>query len=202
MKPSEFLQIYRAAEPAVQRIADRAAAIHAAVGQTYDRYLPYAFHLRLTASFVTRFAYLLPECTEDKVQTLYAAAYFHDSLEDARLTYNDLVREFRQLNDAGCAIDVHAAAEAVYALTNEKGRTRAERADERYYAGIRSTPFAPFLKMCDRLANVRYTTLYGLAGRMHDVYLRELPHFLEAIGPVPAPMVETLRGYLDDTLHD
>lgn len=202
MTPSLFLQKYFAEEPAIERIADRAAAIHAAVNQTYGHGLPYAFHLRLTASFVTRFAYLLPDFTEDKLQTLYAAAYFHDSIEDARLTYNDLVHELQLLNDAGCAIDVHAATEAVYALTNEKGRTRAERADERYYAGIRSTPYASFLKMCDRLANVRYTTLHALPSRMHGVYLKELPHFLEAIEPVPAPMVETLRGYLNDTLHD
>ena len=183
-------------------IAERAAACHAAVNQTYGHGLPYAFHLRLTADFVTRFADLLP-VADDEVETLYAAAYFHDTREDARLSYNDLRRIFEELNaHHGTHIHVHDAAEAVYALTNEKGRTRAERADERYYAGIRSTPYASFLKMCDRLANVRYTTLHALPSRMHGVYLKELPHFLEAIGPVPAPMVETLRGYLNDTLHD
>ena len=70
MTPSLFLQKYFAEEPAIERIADRAAAIHAAVNQTYGHGLPYAFHLRLTASFVTRFAYLLPDLTEDKLQTL------------------------------------------------------------------------------------------------------------------------------------
>ena len=38
------------------------------------------------------------------------------------------------------------AAEIVYALTNDKGRTRKERAGEHYYAGIRETPYAPFVK--------------------------------------------------------
>ena len=169
-------------------IAERAAACHAAVTQTYGHGLPYAFHLRLTADFVTRFADLLP-VADDEVETLYAAAYFHDTLEDARLSYNDLRRIFEELNaHHGTHIHVHDAAEAVYALTNDKGRTRTERAGEAYYAGIRATKYAPFLKMCDRLANLRYSTLFCTEQRMAQIYRREMPHFLASIGPVPDAM--------------
>ena len=97
---------------------------------------------------------------------------------------------FDRLNaECGCSIRARDAAEIVYALTNDKGRTRAERAGERYYAGIRQTPFAPYLKMCDRLANLRHSTLFYPRQRMAEVYAQEMPHFLESIGPVPEAMV-------------
>ena len=87
----------------------------------------------------------------------------------------------------------------VYALTNDKGRNRAERAGEAYYAGIRNTPHAPFLKMCDRLANIKFSTLLYPVDRMISIYEKELPHFLEAITKgaktgVPEAMTEELKG--------
>ncbi len=177
-------------------IARHAAACHEAVNQKYGEGLPYSFHLRLTASYACRFAHLLP-ADEDEIETLLAAAYFHDTLEDARLTYNDLTALFTRLNDEhGLSIHVHDAAEAVYALTNDKGRTRSERAGETYYAGIRSTRYAPFLKMCDRLANLRYATLTYPHQRMAEVYRQEMPHFLTSIGPDPQAMVAEAQSVL------
>ena len=76
------------------------------------------------------------------------------------------------------------ATEIVYALTNDKGRTRAERAGENYYKGIRETPYAPFVKLCDRLANVTYTCSIdsGKDGnKMREIYKSEMAHFLPSI---------------------
>ena len=199
MEQNTFLNAYFEQETEIERIAQSAAELHRSVAQTYGGYLPYEFHLRLTAAHVTRFGHLAG-IAPDELQTVYAAAYFHDSLEDARLSYNDLKRRLEGLNAQGCSIHVEEAAEAVYALTNEKGRTREERANAHYYAGIRETRFAPFLKMCDRLANLRASTLYGIRQRMADVYQREMPHFLESIGPVPEAMKLAARGYLDYSL--
>ena len=195
MDKALFIAAYFEQEEAIERIARKAGEIHRNVNQTYGGYLPYEFHLRLVASYVTRFGYLLPIEAKD-LQTVYAAAYFHDSLEDARLTYHDVQKEFAKLNEQGCQIEVDTAAEAVYALTNEKGRTREERANDRYYEGIRKTPYATFLKMCDRLANLRYSTLYGIRQRMAEVYLKEFPHFVEAIGKIPQEMVEEAEKLL------
>lgn len=50
-------------------------------------------------------------------------------------------------------------AEIVYAVTTEKGRTREERANEKYYEGIKKTKYATFVKLCDRLANVAHSKL-------------------------------------------
>ena len=100
------------------------------------------------------------------------------------------------------------ATEIVYALTNDKGRTRAERAGEKYYKGIRETPYAPFVKLCDRLANITYSCSgEGPKGtRMKEVYKSEMPHFLPAIDPhsndprfaVPTEVIEALAEILID----
>jgi hypothetical protein len=80
--------------------------------------------------------------------------------------------------------------EIVYALTNGKGRTRAERANDHYYEGIRKTRLAPFVKMCDRMANIRYGTLFAGKSRIFDIYRKDHWHFIDSIGkgtltPVP-----------------
>ena len=103
------------------------------------------------------------------------------------------------------------ATEIVYALTNDKGRTRAERAGERYYRGIRETPFAPFVKLCDRLANITYSCSNTDADnrRMKEVYKGEMPHFLSAINPhstdprflVPQDVVLRLAECIIDDLE-
>ena len=127
-------------------------------------------------------------------------AYYHDSIEDARQTYNDVTRTARQWMDDEQA---HMAAEIVYALTNDKGRTRAERAGEHYYQGIRQTPYAPMVKLADRLANMTYSCecIDEDNTHMREVYRRELDHFLAGITDdtddvrfsLPSPMLTRLR---------
>ena len=197
MTKDTFITKYFEQEEAIEKIAKKAGALHKSVNQVYNGYLPYEFHLRLTASYVTRYAHLIDIKGED-LQTIYAAAYYHDSMEDARLTYHDVQKTFRELNEEGCDIHVDDAAEAVYALTNEKGRTREERADNRYYEGIRNTPYASFLKMCDRLANLRFSTLFAIQQRMATIYENEMPHFLKAIGNVPEEMVKEAEKLLKE----
>ena len=96
------------------------------------------------------------------------------------------------------------ATEIVYALTNDKGRTRAERAGEHYYKGIRETPYAPFVKLCDRLANMSHSFARGNEANMamRRVYAKELPHFLAAIDAksddprrmLPASIIERMTA--------
>ncbi len=199
MTQQDFLTLYENRRPQVLAIENAAGAVHASVNQHYGKDLPYSFHLRLAASYLTKYGH--QELTDvSEFDTLYAAVYFHDSMEDARMTYNDVKAEFERLNkECGCDIHVVDAAEMVYALTNDKGRTRAERAGEAYYAGIRETAHAPFLKMCDRLANMKFSTLFYPISPMVSVYEKELGHFLESITKgaktgVPEAMVEELKG--------
>lgn len=173
----DFLRLH----PDCRAIADAACQLHQSVNQTYGKdNRPYGYHLTQVAEAVMRYGRELVQDIPGEVPVLLFAAYFHDSIEDARLTYHDVRRRAEHFMDTPAAL---LASEIVYALTNEKGRTRAERANENYYAGIRATPFAPFVKLCDRYANMTYSLSVCPEGDTHmrEVYLREWPHFLQSI---------------------
>ncbi|MDD4823446.1 MAG: HD domain-containing protein [Bacteroidales bacterium] len=131
----------------------------------YDR-APYSVHLAIAAHYADVYSSLLPPDERDHV---LAAVWLHDTIEDCRVTYRDLEKIF------GTSIS-----DMVFAVTNNRGRTREERADESYYKGIRETPYATYIKLCDRLANVRYSLEYNQAN-MLATYRNELPHFLDQV---------------------
>lgn len=164
---------------ALMSMRQMAHMIHSDVNQTYGNGYPYGHHLDMVANCALKYAFHVLDDKKD-FPALMFGAYFHDTIEDARLTYNDVIKAASQFMDQDSAV---SAAEIVYALTNEKGRTRAERAGEKYYSGIRQTPYAPFVKMCDRLAN----TTFSCSGqdatghKMKNIYKSEYPHFIEAI---------------------
>jgi (p)ppGpp synthase/HD superfamily hydrolase len=68
----------------------------------------------------------------------------------------------------------------VYAVTNDKGKNRKERAGDNYYEGIRNTPGAVFVKLCDRIANVQYGKM--TKSRMFEMYEKENPEFIRQLG--------------------
>lgn len=184
--------------PIINEIRNDAHALHASVNHAYDRIRPYGFHLDMVVNWVRK--YIEEVCvSEQDVLPIYFAAFYHDSIEDARLSYNDVMKIAKELMDEEQA---YLATEIVYALTNEKGRNRAERANEKYFAGIREIPYAPFVKLADRLANTSYAFSKGTADslRMSKVYREELPGFLEALKvegtdvrfSLPEAMVEDL----------
>jgi (p)ppGpp synthase/HD superfamily hydrolase len=118
------------------------------------------------------------------LETVIASAWTHDTIEDCRQTYNDVK------NHLGITV-----AEITYALSNEKGRTRAERANSKYYEGIRNTPYAGFIKLCDRLANAKYSKMNG--SRQTETYRTELPHFRDELASVGfQPMWDELTELL------
>jgi len=192
----------------IEEIRQEAHELHRSVNQSYGDGLPYSYHLDMVASGVREFGHLVC-ASETDIVPLFFAAYFHDSIEDARLTYNDVMHRARLHMTEEQAL---LATEIVYALTNDKGRNRAERAGEKYYKGIRETPYASFVKLCDRLANITYTCS-GVDNdnmRMKQVYKQEMPHFLQAITPasvaddrflVPKEVVHRLAECLIDDME-
>ena len=164
----------------IEQIRLAAHELHQNVNQVYGDDLPYGFHLDMVVEGVICYGHLVCMREEDVVP-MFFGAYYHDSIEDARQSYNDVMRTAKKWMTEEQAL---MATEIVYALTNDKGRTRAERAGEKYYQGIRETPYAPFVKICDRLANVTYTCSIdsGRSGnRMREVYKGEMGKFLPAI---------------------
>lgn len=127
---------------------------------TYDG-KPYEVHLQKAIDVAERFINLIPI---DKQEIVLSAIWNHDRIEDTRTTFSDLNKEL--------GIEV---TNIVYAVTNEKGRNRDERQSPKYYQGIKDIPFATFVKLCDRIANMEYSKESGSG--MFDKYVKEYPDF-------------------------
>ena len=176
MEKSAFEKYVRDNASVELSIRERIAKIHADVNQHYDE-KPYFYHLDKVGRLVYKYLYHIIENIEDIIPVLFAA-YFHDSIEDARLTYNDVMKIAKEYMTDKQAL---LATEIVYALTNEKGRNRHERANEKYYFGIRVIPYAPLVKACDRLANYNYAK--ETHSRMVDCYKKEMEYFIGCLLP-------------------
>lgn len=208
MEKQLFISIVERYYPWISCLEKAAFQIHDDVNQKYDHVLPYGFHLKMVASFVSRYGYLFAESEAD-ILVLYGSAYLHDTIEDARMTYNDIVKFIDDFRVGSLVLPEEIkrkleeqVPEIVYALTNEKGRNRKERANETYYKGIRDTRFASFIKMCDRLANIQYTMMFVFANRMLEVYRREYPEFIRSISegsvtPIPDVMKKEAEWLLN-----
>ena len=137
---------------------------HREVNQKYDDKC-YTYHLQCVYSTAKDYIHLIPEKDRDDV---LASALLHDVIEDARENYNDVLKQTNS-----------NVADIVYALTNDKGKTRSERAGDKYYKGIRDTKYASFVKLCDRIANVEYSKEQGSS--MYEKYKKENTNFCKKI---------------------
>ena len=141
---------------------------HANTNHLYDAY-PYSFHLAMVAE--TAALFLDETYSEEEKELILAACWAHDTIEDTRQTYNDVKDALNE-----------EVAELVYALTNEKGKNRKERANAKYYEGIRNTEHAIFVKLCDRIANVTHSKRNK--SRLFGLYQKENAHFCAQLGEV------------------
>jgi len=165
----------------LKKIEAFAFKAHQDTNHYYDEYLPYEFHLRMVVKAAKDFIYLIPV---DKVYTVIAACYCHDSVEDARQNYNSIKKVTN--------VDV---AEIVRAVTNYgRGRDRDERMPDFIYEDIRNVLFATFVKLCDRIANVQYSKMTGSS--MFLKYKKEHAHFKYQLDQVKGN--EPLWDYLDE----
>lgn len=145
---------------------------HKDTNHMYDTYLPYEFHLRMVSNVAKEFIKAIPNANDGETSfrdDVILAAWGHDLIEDTRTSYNDVRNRLGQ-----------TAADIVYALTNDKGKNRKERAGAAYYIGIRQTPGAIFVKLCDRIANVQYSKMTG--SRMFEMYKNENADFIQELG--------------------
>lgn len=142
-----------------------AKELHKGVNHQYDG-KPYDYHLTMCQQAGMQFIHLIPEI---EIDTIFSAIWLHDTIEDCRVTYNDIK------NKVGKEV-----AEIVYAVSNEKGKTRKERANDKYYDGINAVPYASFVKICDRIANMEYSAL--TKSLMVAKYQNELSEFKYHLG--------------------
>lgn len=144
---------------------------HRSTNHMYDTYLPYEFHLRMVVNVAHNFINVISpgQIIKPNQDDIILAAWGHDLIEDTRVSYNDVSKVLG-----------FYAADIIYAVTNEKGKNRKERANDKYYEGIRNTPGAVFVKLCDRIANVQYSKMTG--SRMFEMYEKENDGFLSKLG--------------------
>lgn len=133
---------------------------HRKTNHFYDTYLPYEFHLRMVVQACKDFI----DIPERQWSELEIACWGHDLIEDCRVSYNDCKQKLGEY-----------VADIIYAVTNEKGQTRKERANDKYYLGVIGTEGAIFVKVCDRIANVQYSKL--TKSKMFEMYKKEQPYF-------------------------
>lgn len=135
-------------------------------GKDEDQVL-YSYHLAKVFNVTMIFIHLVDHvyCRE----VVLASAWTHDSIEDHRITRGDLSKAL----DEGI-MDVNIAALS-FALTNEKGATRADRANAKYYSDMKNVYYADFLKLMDRVANIEED------GDMKSKYKKEMPNFFEKL---------------------
>jgi len=163
---------------------------HRSTNHYYDKYLPYEFHLNMVAKVCEDFSYLI---SSSQKETVKLAAYGHDLIEDTRTSYNDVKEVLGE-----------EVANIIYAVSNEKGKNRKERANEAYYKGIRAIPFAVYVKLCDRIANVQYSKL--TKSRMFEMYRDENEDFIRSLGfsegSSAAPFATQVFNHLKDLLNE
>jgi hypothetical protein len=132
----------------------------------------YTIHLSHAVDVGLRFFSLLPF---DLRPLVIAALWLHDSIEDARLSYNDIVKAF--IKGGVSREDATAIAEIVRAVTNYgRGRNRDERMPDFVYEDIRTTPGARFAKCCDRIANIEFGGKTSMYREEHEKFAKELFH--------------------------
>jgi len=121
----------------------REFALRAHGSQKYGTGEPYSVHLEEVVANVRRFADLF---SPGDLETLVAAAWLHDTVEDTSTTVEDLRDAFGP-----------AVAATVSAVSNNP-LLHGRELHLDTYAKIRSTErLAVALKLCDRLANVRHS---------------------------------------------
>lgn len=124
--------------------------------------IPYSFHLRSVVEQVYKFRYLIKN--DYDLGLVIAGAWGHDLIEDGRVTYNDIKQEW--------GVDL---ADIIYACTEEKGKNRNERHNVKYYLELNYNDLAVFVKLCDILANVKFSLATNSS--MYDKYQSEFSKF-------------------------
>lgn len=141
---------------------------------------PYDLHIIGCQAVFTEFAELLSPVDQEAV---LVAVWMHDLMEDCAVTYNDIIKlicspkEFLEPSDTTQGFPKKVA-DIVYAVTNELGKNRKER-NEKTYPKISGNELATFVKLCDRIANTRFSKYSG--SPMFGVYQKEYHDFKEAL---------------------
>jgi (p)ppGpp synthase/HD superfamily hydrolase len=152
--------------------------------QKYNKNLPYSFHLEMVAAQARKFKKYIP-VDNPYHHAVWIGIWGHDSIEDARLTYNDIKDIWGE-----------RAAEIIYLCTEWKGRNRAERKPIQFYLELMTNEDAVFVKLCDIIANMKFSLLTN--SPMFQKYVME---WVKKVGPTLEPkrsVFPDMFSYIDE----
>lgn len=130
---------------------------------------PYSYHLDRVSQVLTEFGYATDE-------SIVAAGWLHDTLEDTETTYTELVSEFG-----------HEISDIVFAVTNESGKNRGDRF-RKTALKIQSNKKALIVKLADRIANTEASLQSN--PKLYKMYVKEFPLFKELLyNPLDAELL-------------
>ena len=102
-----FIEEYKRIDPIIDKIAEAAWDLHMDVGQKYGKE-EYGVHLEMVNERIISYGSEVIKETSDILPIIFGG-YYHDSIEDARLTYNDVLevaRKFMTEEQAILAADI------------------------------------------------------------------------------------------------
>ena len=157
--------------------------------ETYD------YHTEHVADVARRFMH----CTNfsnDEIEITIAGCYGHDSVSDARITYNDINNSLRssRLAKVCCNLceDMH-------------GTNREERNSPSYYERITSDEISAYIKICDRIANIERGLWEG-SSMCVKYYHERLKFFIGvvvySINDVDSPKFNSAWSHLNELYED
>ncbi len=135
---------------------------------------PYIYHLAAVVRILREFGY--------EEETILAAGWLHDVVEDTKVTRDDVDAEFGQ-----------EVADLVWAVTgvgeNRKARNRS------IHEKIMAYPKAAIIKTADRIANVESSKIWQ--PRLFAMYQKEGQSFIDLVADkIPAAMLARLKAAL------
>lgn len=171
--------------------------------QKYADNLPYSTHLSFVEAQGMKFIHLVKEghvfneLNRNSIPQMYKnivrhALIAHDCIEDARMTYNNLVSKVNS-EDFGNYTASIMVADIVYCVTDEKGKSRSDRKNAKYYDELMENELALFVKLADLAANTLFSKLSGSC--MYAKYKAEWPKFKNRLF---IPKYEEFFNYIEN----
>ncbi|CAN5665961.1 hypothetical protein BH10CYA1_BH10CYA1_41570 [soil metagenome] len=158
----------------------RRFAIKAHGTQKYGPF-SYSYHLRAAENVARRFGFTS--------RLIITAIWLHDVIEDCKLSVSYLVL---------AGLDPRAVAMA-WAVSDGEGATRKER-KATTYEKIRTTPGAKIVKLCDRIANVEFSSADLGDPKKFEMYRSEYAEFQRQLRDKTELELEPLWLHLDSLL--
>jgi hypothetical protein len=137
-----------------QEIRLKAFELHHLANKLYAGQ-PYSFHLDMVHDFYCKYKHHL---TAKQQEIVEKALWFHDVEEDCGMSYHAITK---LIGDE--------AADVVFNVTNEQGKSRKEKILKTLYK-TSTTYESTFLKICDRLANMTFSFTEKLKNEQSDMY--------------------------------